>query len=87
MVKNGTGASVRRGKLASMAVCVREAGMKEKKTLSLDEEVAAKLRMYAAGLHQTESAFVSMLINEIDRVAMDVVLSVKKGGAESGTDS
>jgi hypothetical protein len=53
--------------------------MKVRKTLSLDQEVVQLIRFYSAGLGQSESAFVSMLVKQVDLVEV--------GGAGQGTES
>lgn len=41
---------------------------KVKKTFSLDEEVAERLSRYAAELHVSDSAFVSLMVMQLDQV-------------------
>jgi hypothetical protein len=63
--------------------------MKVRKTLSLDQEVVQLIRFYSAGLGQSESAFVSMLVKQVDLVANQVIMQSAKevGGAGQGTES
>lgn len=63
--------------------------MKVKKTLSLDEDVAQMIRVFAATMNQSESAFVSMLVRQVDEVAAQVIMQATKkvGDAGQGTES
>lgn len=46
---------------------------KVKKTYSLDEEVAERLSRYAAELHVSDSAFLTLMVMQLDQV-MNVAL-------------
>jgi hypothetical protein len=63
--------------------------MKVRKTFSLDEEVVQMIRLFAVTMNQTESAFVSMLVRQVDQVAAQVIMQAAKevGDAGQGTES
>lgn len=54
-----------------------------KKTFSLDEEVVKKVKKYSAALGSTESGFISMLVNQVDKVAAEVVLSTRSASVQA----
>lgn len=63
--------------------------MKVRKTFSLDEEVVQMIRLHSAALSQTESAFLSMLVRQVDTVAAQVIMQLgqRVGDAGQGTES
>lgn len=61
--------------------------MKVRKTFSLDEEVVQMIRLFAATMNQTESAFLSMLVRQVDQVAAEVVMQVAKSRGDAGQES
>lgn len=56
---------------------------KVKKTISIDEEAWAQIETYAGALHLSPSAFVSLMVTQIDQV-LRISVAEKNDAGQSG---